>query len=355
MLWWSETRSRRSRGRTRDVDAEMSRALRLFLIVGAGLTVLAAGFLWALPQICRRVALDRIPKATGRAVAIEDVDLNLFSGRLAIKGFRLADRDGPESFVAFERLDVRLSLPALLRSHVDLAEIALTTPSVRVVRKGPAEVDFSDLLGARDEPVATPATSRRWAVTVRRLKIARGRVEVADGAVTPPAEWLVQDLDVDASNVTTRSVDPPGQLALRVRVNETTLSLDAEGVRMAPLQFRAKLAVDGFHPRRLIPYVYEPMGTQHRPTEGSLALALAAEVDSDAEEVRKASLSGTVRLDGAALIRVGGQDPFLSASRLAVEVKEVDLIARTLTIGSVTIEGLDAKVRRDARGDIDVV
>ncbi len=45
----------------------------------------------------------------------------------------------------------------------------------------------------------------------------------------------------------------------------------------------------------------------------------------------------------------------MSASRLAVEVKEADLIARTLTIGSVAIENLDLKARRDARGVIDVV
>ena len=107
--------------------------------------------------------------------------------------------------------------------------------------------------------------------------------------------------------------------------------------------------------RRLIPYVYEPLGIQHRPTAGRLALALTAEVDSDAQEVRKATLAGTVSVEGEALLRVGRPDPFLSASRLAVEVKEADILARTLTVGRLAFEGLDAKVRRDARGVIDVV
>jgi hypothetical protein len=276
---------------------------------------------------------------------------------MAIKGFRLADRPGPEPFVELERLDLHVSPTALLRSHVHVLEIALAAPSVRIVRTGPAEFNFSDLLGGDQKPVTEPppSSSRRWAVTVERLSIARGRVEVADRAVAPPAEWLVQDLHFDASGVTTRSIGGPGRMALRVRVNETALTGEAEGVRLDPLQFHAKLAVDGFPLRRLTPYVHEPLGAQYRPTTGRVLLALSADVDSDAAELRKATLSGTLALEGEALTRVGRPDPFLSASRLAIEIKEADLIARTLTVGSVTIEGLDAKVRRDARGVVDVV
>ena len=47
----------------------MSRALKLTLIVVASLLVVGGAFLWALPEIVRRVALHQIPKQTGRAVA----------------------------------------------------------------------------------------------------------------------------------------------------------------------------------------------------------------------------------------------------------------------------------------------
>jgi hypothetical protein len=336
----------------------MSRALRLCLIVAAGLALLAGGFLWALPEIVRRVALDQIPKRTGRAVAIGDVDLNVFSGRLRITGFRLADRDGPAPLVAFERFDVRLSPLALLRSHVHVREFTLAAPTVRIVRTGPAEFNFSDLLVGRPEPVTPPpptAAPRPWTVTVERLTIAGGRAEVADQAVTPAAEWLLQDLAFDVTGLTTRSMGAPGRLDLRARVNETALTLGAEGVRLDPLGFRAQLGVAEFPLRRLIPYVHAPLGLRYRPSSGRLAVALTAEVDSDAQEVRKATVSGTVRLDGEALTRTGGGDPFLSASRIAAEVKEADIVARTLTVASLIIEGLDAKVRRDAQGVIDVV
>ena len=78
-------------------------------------------------------------------------------------------------------------------------------------------------------------------------------------------------------------------------------------------------------------------------------------MDSEGEEVTKAVLSGDVYLKNEALTQVGKQNPFLSLGRLGVEIKEADLLHRTLTVASVAIEGLDLEGRRDAQGVIDLV
>ncbi len=81
----------------------MSRRLKILLavFVVAVATVTAAGAVsvWLLPDIIRREAITRIPALTGRAVRIEDVDLNLFTGRFAVKGIWVAERDGRTPFV----------------------------------------------------------------------------------------------------------------------------------------------------------------------------------------------------------------------------------------------------------------
>ena len=186
----------------------MSRVLKLTLIVLASVLLVVGGLLWALPEIVRRVALARIPKLTGRVAAIGDIDLNLFTGRLAIKSFRLADRPGPEPFVEAERLDVRLSPLALLRSHIHLVEIALIAPSFRVVRTGPAEFNFSDLLAGTKEPVPTPSRApSRWTVTVERLNIARGRC----GSTTEPFRRRPNGWWRDSTSTDERSRRRPGR------------------------------------------------------------------------------------------------------------------------------------------------
>ena len=86
----------------------MSRRLKRWLIVLAVLLVVGIAFVWTLPEIVKWQALKQIPAITGRAAAIEDIDINLFTGRVAIKKFRLAEPDPAQAFVEFERLDVRV-------------------------------------------------------------------------------------------------------------------------------------------------------------------------------------------------------------------------------------------------------
>jgi uncharacterized protein involved in outer membrane biogenesis len=160
---------------------------------GVGLAALAtliglAGVaLGSLPEMVRREAAARILAATGRPVSIEDVDLNLFTGRVAFKGFRIGEREASEAFLEFERLDARVAPLALAFRHLHLREISLTGPTVRVIRTGATQFNFSDLL-ALIPPADAPRESK-WTVTVDRVELARGSISATDRTLSPPREW----------------------------------------------------------------------------------------------------------------------------------------------------------------------
>jgi len=311
--------------------------------------ILGGALVWALPEIIRRVAVDQIPKRTGRAVAIQDIDLNLFTGRLAIKKFRLAERGRPDSFVEIERLSARIAPTALLRRDIRLTELAVVAPSIRVVRTGPGEFNFSDLL-QRDKPASGPS---RWTVTLDRLTLSRGTIHARDEVLSPAAEWVVQDLGIDADRISTRRDAAPGRASMSARVDEAKLDVTAEPLRLDPPKANVKLSLDGFETRRVGPYIYA--ATPYRPKGGRLALALGATIDQDGDELTRAAVSGTATLEREAVTWTGKDDPFLGVSRIAVDVKEADAIRRTLAVASVDIEGLDLTVHRDRAGVIDVV
>ncbi len=317
--------------------------------------ILGGALVWALPEIIRRVALSEIPKRTGRAVAIDDVDLNLFTGRLAIKKLRLAERNSPDTFAEIERLEARIATSALLRSDIRLADVALVAPSIRVIRTGAGEFNFSDLLKARAEAPPPKPTDKpsRWTLTLDRLRIERGAIRVRDQMVSPAAEWVVQDLGVDAGALTTKAGAAPGRGTLRAKIDEATLDVTAEPLRLDPPKANVKVALTDFELRRIGPYVYA--ATPYRPKGGRLAVILDATVDQDGDELTKAAVSGTVNLEREAVVQSGKNDPFVGVSRIAVQVREVDVIRRTLAIASVGIEGLDLLIHRDAKGIIDVV
>ena len=153
-----------------------SSAVKRVLVVGLGVVLFGAVLLWALPEILRRVALDQIPRHLGRAVVIEDVDLNVFTRRLRVTNLRLAERRGDQSFVEVERVEARFAPTALFRSNVRLTELVLVRPVGRLVRTERGAFNVSDLL----ELVTAARAARsgrppgRWSFTVDRLKIAGG-------------------------------------------------------------------------------------------------------------------------------------------------------------------------------------
>ena len=142
---------------------EMSRRLKRWLIVLAALLVVGIAFIWTLPEIVKWQALKQIPAITGRAVAIEDIDINLFTGRVAIKKFRLAEPDPAQAFVEFERLDVRVVPWSAVFGNVRVAELVLTAPTVNLVRVSPTVFNFSDILARLATTAGAAAAAARRA------------------------------------------------------------------------------------------------------------------------------------------------------------------------------------------------
>ena len=68
---------------------------RRWLAFILGLLVVAGGVaLYLLPELVRRTAIARIGALTERPAAIDRVEVNVFTGRVGIYGFRLTERDG---------------------------------------------------------------------------------------------------------------------------------------------------------------------------------------------------------------------------------------------------------------------
>jgi heme exporter protein D len=72
------------------------RGPRVWIAVGLGILACVAILLAVLPTVVRRIAVSQIRALTAREAVIDEVQLNLFTRRLAVRNFRLADREGRE-------------------------------------------------------------------------------------------------------------------------------------------------------------------------------------------------------------------------------------------------------------------
>src|SRR5436309_1113180 len=201
----------------------MPRALRrpLFVVLAVLVVVTTVG-LAILPEIVRRVAVSQMTKLTGRAVSLGDVDFNLFTGSVGLKGFKLAHRGSPESAIELDRLEVRLDYVPLLFHEARVTDLKLTSLKINAKRVGKAEFDFSDLLALiAADPSAPPSP---WKVTLARGSLRSATIVFRDQVTAPPTEWRIE-----GRTVTIAAVELEGLAVRAVRDARQQIDLLALG------------------------------------------------------------------------------------------------------------------------------
>ncbi len=309
-----------------------TRRRKKWLIIGASALALFLAFLAVLPEVVRRVAIKQIGAATNRGVAIEDIDINLFTRRIAIKNFRLADRAGAEPLVGFKDLTLAFYYLPLFTKHLRFSDIALSAPSIGLKRTGASEFNFSDLLAPETKP---PEKKEKGGVdfTVEHFRLSDGAVVLEDGVVKPASSWKAEGLNFDAADVSTRTAGPAGRATLKLTLAGTPISLNASELRLTPQNGRAALSFEGFDLALLLPYV--PADAPATLTSGRLGAALTLTYGGAAG----AQLDGEVRLEKIAVLQHGQTEPFLAAPELKVELKNIRMNNGVFDVAAIEVAG----------------
>ena len=339
----------------------MSRRLKRALIVLAALLVVGVAFVWALPELIKWQAVKQIAAVTGRQVDIEDIDVNLFTGRVAIKSFRLAEQDPSQTFVGFERLDVRVIPWAVVRRTFRFAELRLTAPTVNLVRLSPTEFNFSDILqrlaAAPEAPKGRPTepdAKSRWVVALDRFALIRANISATDRAVTPASEWKIRDLTIEAGNLTTAPSGPHGTLDVRAALNESPVEFSAQDIDLTPTSFAGKFSIKNFNLLQVRPYL-PPLPVVLESGSAGVDMAVKLELGQGPGGLAVGLVSGDVAVTSLALSQPGKDKPFLTVPRIGVGLQEVNLVSHVVKLSAVDVEGLDLLAVRDKQEQIDLL
>jgi hypothetical protein len=329
------------------------RARKILVGVLLGVVVLGGLFVAVLPEVVRRVAIAQVPKLTGRGLQLDDVDLNLFTGHLALKGVRVQKQGGNERAYEIERIDVRLDYLPFLFRHVRLTEITVVAPKIEVLRRGPVEFDFSDVLDRFKGGGKTSKEPSKWTVTLERVTVQRLTGVGRDQTTSPESVWRIDDLNLAANGLMFGPGARPGRLQLSFKLNDAPITVVSDSLVLVPLAARARATVEGFDVAPVQAYL--PPSVPAAPRAGRVSLAMAAAIELAEGGLKSGTVQGKVTTAGVEVFQTGRTEPFLKVARLDLEIKEADLAARSLTIGSLAIDGLAGRAVRDAQERIDLV
>lgn len=240
----------------------MSRSL---LVLAAILLVLlgvyaAVGF-WLVPRVAKDEIESRLADQLGIEAELEHVSFDPFQLELSAGGFAMGES-------GFRELQVDLDVAPLLRRALvfDAIRLVGATVEMRVSEDGGLQIAGIGLGGEADgepEPASAEESGSGFLteIEIRSLSISEGRFRWVDASRSPPFEYELGPIDLEASELgLTGLVDPeaaagaPSEVHLSIALGEGA-SLSAEGeVDVEPLLLDLEFSLEGLALSTFQPY-----------------------------------------------------------------------------------------------------
>jgi hypothetical protein len=297
---------------------------RWLVLILALVLVATVGGLYALPRLARAVLISQVHAITHRPVRVDGVDVHPLQGRFVVRGFHLDERNGAEPFADFERLDLRINLPSLLRGHLWIRDLVLRNSTVRVVRF-PKDFNFSDLIQS------SGTSGRTLDVTVDRFALVGGTVTFEDRALAKPRTWKSEDIQIEAHNLSTRRND--GRAVGHSMTAGAPVSVEISNLRLVPIALQGTVTVTGLD--LSLARLYFPPGAPVILDRGRASSTV--KVSLDARAGVRADVTG--QIEDLALVRPGGGEALALVPKMTTQVTNFTYQDGRLALGRFELDG----------------
>jgi AsmA protein len=156
------------------------------------------------PELVKKTVLPKISAAINRQVTLGDVSVSIFSG-IRLHDLVLMDKDGTQPFLKADALRLNYRLWPLLLKRVDIKEVRLESPMLRVVRNADGSFNFSDLMGKKDQPAPAAEPKEKSAINlgVSEFALTNGALVFEDyqGATGKPFVTRISAIQLGAKKI----------------------------------------------------------------------------------------------------------------------------------------------------------
>lgn len=360
----------------------------------------ALGTYW-LPGYAKSQLEIRLSEILQRPVTVASIELKPRTLELNIQGFRIDEKaDNAEANTAlfsFNTLHIGLSLESLKQRAAVVSSITLTEPQLHLVRKSKDQLNISDLLERFNQPAEPEDTANKTVIpfSISNIAIQGGRVEFIDQHEN--AEHSISEINFGIPIVANTGDTQNDWIAphFSAKINGALLSLDGKlrpfaATQEATLTFK----LDNADLTRFDRYVTLPEGIRLLSGfyDSNLNLSFTQETDKEpqievtgATSLRQLTLKNSavaapyqaqlkylnialtkadptgkqpsrikLHIDQAALTRDGEKEPALSLAKLAIPDITINTAAQKIALGTITLDGFNTTLRRDAQGNLDL-
>lgn len=324
------------------------RPSRRLIISTAVILALIGAFILILPEVVRRVAVNRLQSALTVPVGIGDVDINLFTGRATIESL-IIGRDDPRPIVSLPAMAVGFSRSGLLRGQINLQTIVLRNPQLILERLG---ADSYNILRAVRFPENSEETATGGAAfTMDRVEIHGGEIVFIDNTQDPDYRVTFSSLNLVAGPVSTLpdANVTPTDFTAGFRIADGSIKL-AGSTSALKEPFEMELTAEIANVKLQVFGIYLPYGGRLN-LEKSLLNGQARYVLAYSDgKTSKHYLNGMLKIGGIGLLTDPGSRPVLQLAGLEARDIHLDLLENKAQIGALAVMEPHLLVKRDSSG-----
>jgi AsmA protein len=194
--------------------------VKLLRIIGIVVAVVILAAL-ALPFLInanqfRPILEERLTAALGREVKIGDLKLSLFSGGASASDVTIADDAAfsKEPFLRTKTLAVGVELwPLIFSRQLNVTSLTIDQPEIGLIQSATGDWNFSSLGGkpreistAKNPSGVTPTDATPTALSVKLVKISKGRLTLSNGTKSKPR--TLENVDIELRDFSATSSFP---------------------------------------------------------------------------------------------------------------------------------------------------
>jgi AsmA protein len=192
------------------------------------ITALCAGVLIALlvglsilvkvmisPEQVKKTILPKISVAINRQVSLGDVSVSIFSG-IRLHDLVIQDKEGAQPFLKAGTLRLDYRFWPLLRKRVEIKEIRLESPLVRIVRYADGTFNFSDLMAKKEQPAPAGKEKSPIYLAVSQVTLTDGTMIFEDRQGLGGKPYASE---VSAIRMAAKKISPDGEFPVSLQAN----------------------------------------------------------------------------------------------------------------------------------------
>ena len=305
---------------------------KVLIITGLTLVALLLIVAFAVSPIAEKYIENNSKELIGRKIEMENLSVNIFTGRLKIDDCTLYESDDQTPFFSFDKFDVNLQMFGLLFSKINVEHVMLSEANVTIIQNGDT-FNFDDIVERFASDSTEEESESDWKIVINDIHLDHSYLFYQDKSIG--SEFRLKDISIviPGIDLSDLNADMGLQLAfLNGGKLDTNIKYDTE-----KSIYDLTLNIQNFQVSPILPYLQQSLNVDSLGGNFSSKL----DIKGSTNHLLEFDANGTLTVNNLKLKDSQDKNIFAVDSAF-IDINHIDLTHERIELNKVFINGVSS-------------